>query len=196
MQIGNLEIVDVESRKALRHWLQRNHQRKDSVWLVRYKKGEARHVPWTEIVDEVLCFGWIDSQPRRLDESRSLLRLSPRNPKSAWSGINKAKVERLIADGVMTAAGEAVINLAKASGTWGALEKSDAGVLPDDLEKAFAKNKSALNNFEAFPKSTKRAILEWITQAKRAETRAARIQETVEKAANNERANQWQRKKV
>ncbi len=194
MALDDLEIVDVENRRELRHWLQRNHQRKDSVWLVRYKKGYARHVPWPEIVDEVLCFGWIDSQPRKLDDRRSLLRLSPRNPKSAWSGINKAKVERLIADGLMTLAGQKMIDLAKTSGTWDALEKSDAGVLPDDLAKAFGKNKTALKNFETFPKSARRAILEWIAQAKREETRAARIKETVEKATTNERANQWRKK--
>jgi uncharacterized protein YdeI (YjbR/CyaY-like superfamily) len=191
MSAGDHTQVEIESSADLRKWLQLNHTRAESFWLVTYKKPDPRHVPWADIVDQLLCFGWIDSQPRKLDEARSMLRISPRNPKSTWSKINKDKIARLIGDGLIHASGLAVVEAAKKSGTWEALDQVEALQMPEDLQMAFAKSKLALANFEAFPKSAKRGILDWISQAKRPETRSARVTETVEKAKLNLRANQW-----
>ena len=185
------EKVEIESRNSLREWFARNHGQTESIWLVIWKKGDPRYVAYNDIVEEALCFGWVDSLPRALDETRSMLLLSPRKPGSAWSKANKDRVERLIAYGLMMPPGLAKIEAAKANGLWDKLEKVDALDVPDDLAEALAAYPSARQNFDAFPPSVRRGILEWIIQAKRPETRQARIQETAEKAEANIRANQW-----
>jgi uncharacterized protein YdeI (YjbR/CyaY-like superfamily) len=187
------EQVEVRSRAELRGWLAANHGQVESIWLVTYKKPSPWHVPYGDIVDEVLCFGWIDSQPRLLDEARSMLRLSPRKPKSGWSKVNKDRIERLIADGLMAAPGLARIEEAKRSGTWTLLDAASSETLPPDLTEAFSRHPGAEQNFMGFPPSTRRATLEWITLARRPETRAARIEQTASLAAKGERANQWRK---
>jgi uncharacterized protein YdeI (YjbR/CyaY-like superfamily) len=187
----HLEQVAIESAGQLRSWLESHHQQTASVWLVVWKKHMgARHIPWPDIVDEALCFGWVDSLPRKLDEDRSMLLLSPRKRGSAWSGINKAKVERLINTGRMTAAGLAKINAAKADGSWAILDDVDRLEKPADLNEALAAYPAASSWFDSFPPSTRRGILEWIKQAKSPETRARRIAETARLAQDNIRANQ------
>jgi uncharacterized protein YdeI (YjbR/CyaY-like superfamily) len=190
-KLDELQRVEVTSSAEWRKWLSAHHTQKQGIWLVRYKKPDPRHVSWSDAVDEALCFGWIDSQPRKLDDIRSMLLITPRNPKSAWSGINKEKVDKLIAEGRIAAAGLKAVAEAKASGTWDKLVAVEKMEMPPDLVKAFASAKKAKQNFDAFPPSTKRGILDWISQAKRSETRAARIEETVIKAKDNIRANQW-----
>jgi uncharacterized protein YdeI (YjbR/CyaY-like superfamily) len=190
-KLDELQRVEVTSSAEWRKWLSAHHTQKQGIWLVRYKKPDPRHVSWSDAVDEALCFGWIDSQPRKLDDTRSMLLITPRNPKSAWSGINKEKVQKLIAEGRMAPAGLRMVEAAKASGTWDKLVAVEKMEMPPDLVKAFAAAKEAKQNFDAFPPSTKRGILDWISQAKRPETRAARIEETVTKAKDNIRANQW-----
>jgi uncharacterized protein YdeI (YjbR/CyaY-like superfamily) len=183
--------IEVTSRAALRAWLKAHHTQTESMWLVTWKKSDARNVPYGAIVEELLCVGWVDSLPRKLDESRTMLLISPRKPKSAWSKVNKERVERLIAAGKMLKAGIAKVEDAKASGTWNALDAVEALEVPPDLERAFATRKGAKANWDAFPRSVKRGILEWILQAKKPETREKRVTETADKAALNERANQW-----
>jgi len=186
--------IQIESRADLRHWLLKNHDRSESIWLVTYKKHVgSRHVSYAAIVEEALCFGWIDSLPRALDDERTMLLLSPRKPTSAWSALNKSRVDRLTADGLMHVAGLAAVEAAKLSGRWQALDAVDRLVVPADLEKALAARKGASAQFEAFPRSVKRGILEWIANARRPETRAKRVAETADKAARGERANQWKR---
>jgi uncharacterized protein YdeI (YjbR/CyaY-like superfamily) len=191
----DLDSIEIESSADLRRWLLQNHRQKSSVWLIRYKLPDLRHVSWSDVVDQLLCFGWIDSQPRKLDAEKSMLRISPRNPKSAWSKINKDKIAVLLAQKKMHASGLAVVAAAKKSGTWDALDEVETLAVPPDLKAALGRSKAAAENFAAFPKSAKRGILDWISQAKKAETRAARIAETVEKAAQNIRANQWRQPK-
>jgi uncharacterized protein YdeI (YjbR/CyaY-like superfamily) len=120
-----------------------------------------------------------------------MLLLSPRKPKSAWSKLNRDRTERLIAEGLMAPAGLKVVKAAQVSGMWTKLDTVEALQIPPDLDNAFLSSKTARNHFDAFPKSVKRGILEWILQAKKPETRMARIAETVEKAKDNIRANQW-----
>jgi uncharacterized protein YdeI (YjbR/CyaY-like superfamily) len=141
------------------------------------------------VVDEALCFGWIDSLPRRLDADRSMLLLSPRKPGSGWSKVNKDKVARLTADGRMAPAGLAKVEAAKADGSWARLDAVDALAEPDDLVAALDADPAARANFDAFPRSSRRGILEWIVNAKRPETRAARIATTVALASENRKAN-------
>jgi uncharacterized protein YdeI (YjbR/CyaY-like superfamily) len=192
----SFEHVEISSRADLRSWLAANDQRKESVWLVIWKKATGdRHVPYDAIVEEALCFGWIDSVPRKLDEQRSMLILSPRKPGSAWSGVNKARVGRLIAEGLMQPTGLAVITAAQADGSWSRLDSASALEVPPDLELAFAGHPGSAANFAAFPASTRRAILEWIIQAKTSPTRMKRIEETATLAAQNIRANQYRQPK-
>jgi uncharacterized protein YdeI (YjbR/CyaY-like superfamily) len=190
--LDNLPHIEVKSRAEWRKWLSKNYKTSGSIWLVTYKKAIGKwHVPAAEIAEEALCFGWVDSLPRKFDDERSMLLLAPRKPRSAWSKINKQRAERMIAEGRMHASGLAVIEAAKASGTWTKLDGIEAMKIPPDLAAAFAKDKQAASLFEAFPRSVKRAILEWIIQAKKPETRAKRVAETVKLAAQNIRANQW-----
>lgn len=185
--------VEVQSRAELRAWLQKHHTASRGAWVVTWKKhlGEM-HVSAASICEEALCFGWIDSLPRALDEDRTMLLVTPRKPKSAWSRVNKERVARLVEAGLMAPAGLAAVEAAKASGTWTALDAIENLELPDDLVKRFAHAPSAARaNFDAFPRSAKRGILEWIQTAKKPETRARRVEETVALAAKNQRANQW-----
>ncbi len=182
--------VEVASRAQWRAWLRKHHAQTDSIWLVTFNKAQgAQHVTYSDVVDEALCFGWIDSVRRKVDDASSMLLMSPRRPKSAWSKVNREKVERLIAAGRMAAPGLAKIELARQSGTWDSLTAVDALEEPDDLKIALAINPTAARCFAAFPKSSRRGILEWIHNAKRPETRAARISQTVELAARNIKAN-------
>jgi uncharacterized protein YdeI (YjbR/CyaY-like superfamily) len=180
------------TRTEWRAWLEQNHTRKEGVWLVTYKKATGKpRVEYGESVEEALCFGWVDSKGNKLDEERSLLWFAPRKNGSNWSASNKERVERLIAAGLMAPAGLARIEAAKADGSWNALDAVEALEIPPDLQAVLGSYSAARQNFEAFPRSVKRAILEWISNAKRPETRAKRIEETARLAQEDIRANQW-----
>ena len=180
------------SRTAWRKWLEKNHMRTEGIWLISYKKATGKpRVEYDESVEEALCFGWIDSRANTLDDERTMLWFAPRRPGTGWSRSNKERVEKLIAAGLMSTAGLAKIEAAKKDGSWNALDAVEALEIPSDLKKAFSKNKTARGYFEAFPRSVKRSILEWISTAKKPETRAKRIEETVTLAEKNIRANQW-----
>lgn len=181
-----------KSRAEWRSWLLRNHKKEKSVWLIIYQmKSQVPSVYYLEAVDEALCFGWIDSKPNKRDAESRYQYFAKRNPKSNWSKINKEKVARLAEQGLMTEAGLEMVELAKCTGTWDALNNIDDLILPDDLQRRFNRNKLALKNWSEFPPSTKRGILDWIQSAKRPETRQKRIDETVSLAAKNIRANQF-----
>lgn len=181
-----------KSRSEWRQWLQENHVQKDGIQLIIAKKGSGLpSLPVADAVEEALCFGWIDSVAHKLDDKRYKIFFFPRNPKSKWSKINKGRVKKLTKLGLIAPAGKKMIALAKKTGTWDALNEVDQLLLPKDLKTAFSKNKKASNFFDAFPPSTKRAILEWILNAKQPETRIKRIKETVDLAEKNIRANQY-----
>jgi len=185
------EQLTIRSRADWRRWLKANHDTTNGVWLVRFKKGHGPHVAYDDVVEEALAFGWIDSQPRRLDDTRSQLLLTRRKKGSRWSNANKTRIAALRERGLMTAAGEAAVQRAHDDGTWEALDPVEALHEPDDLHYQLDAHPSARQHWDAFPPSTRRAILEWILAAKQPATRAKRITETVEKAAVNIRANQW-----
>ncbi len=186
------EQVEVTTRAQWRAWLTAHHTQAASIWLVTYKANTSQpRVPWDDLVEEALAFGWIDSLPRKLDDERTMLLMSPRRPGSNWSGVNKARIEKMTAAGLMHSAGLAKIEQAKADGSWTALDAVDRLEVPADLEAAFDNRPGAAAAFEGFPPSTRRGILEWIGNAKRPETRAKRIMETADSAVRGERANQW-----
>lgn len=186
--------IHPKTRAEWRAWLAEHHTRREGVWLISYKKETGKpRFDYDIAVEEALCFGWIDSKPNKLDEERSLLWFAPRKPRTGWSKLNKERVERLTAEGLMMPAGLAKVEAAKQDGSWAALDAIEALEIPPDLEAALAAYPAAKPNFEAFPKSVKRGILEWIATARKSETRAKRIQETAQLANENIRANQWQK---
>ena len=188
--------VQPETRAAWREWLKEHHTQDEGVWLILYKKASGKQTyTFAEAGEEALCFGWIDSVPRKLDEKRSMLYFAPRQAGSGWSRVNKKRIEKMRAAGRMTPAGEAKIEAAKKDSSWSALDAVENLEIPPDLEAAFRTYEGSRPNFEAFPRSVKRGILEWVLTAKRPETRAGRVEETARLAAENVRANQWPRKK-
>jgi uncharacterized protein YdeI (YjbR/CyaY-like superfamily) len=179
-----------KTRNDWRNWLEKNHQNEQSVWLIIFRKESGiESVYYPEAVDESLCFGWIDSLPNKRDDKSYYQFFSKRNPKSNWSKVNKLKVEKLLELNLIKPAGLKMIEIAKANGTWDILEDVDNIILPDDLNAAFLNDSIAFENWEKFSRSSKRGILEWILNAKRPETRAKRINETVSLASKNIKAN-------
>lgn len=184
-------VVHPLTRAEWREWLEQNHTRPQGVWLISYKTATAKpRVEYAEAVEEALCFGWIDSKANTLDDERSGQWFSPRKPRTGWSRPNKIRIERLIAEGLMAPAGLAKIEAAKLDGSWTALDAIENLEIPPDLDAALDRYAAARTHFDAFPRSAKRAILVWISQAKTAPTRAKRIEETVRLADENKRANQ------
>lgn len=173
----NAPRVEVRSRAELRDWLSANHADGVSVWLVTFKRHTDHYLSYGDLVEELLCWGWIDSQTRAVDADRSSLLIAPRNPKSAWSAINKEKVAAARASGAMTEAGERLIRIAQDSGMWDFLDDVDRLVVPDDLGASLG---TLREGWESYPKSVRRGTLEWIKTAKGAETRAKRIAAVVE----------------
>lgn len=187
---NGIEAIAAPTNKEWRAWLAKNGKEKDAVFLIIYHKDSpTASIGYKESIEHALCYGWIDSKAIKRDEESFYLTFTKRNPKSKWSTVNKERAERMIAEGLMTPAGQAMIDLAKETGAWDALEEAGNAVIPDDLQKAFDDNPKAQEHFDRFPPSSKRLILEWILNARRPETREKRIAQSIEMAARNERAN-------
>ena len=185
------EPIAPKDRAAWRAWLERNHDRRDGVWVLIRKKGSLKDgVAYEDAVEEALCFGWIDATGNRFDEDHYRQWMAPRKARSVWAASNKARVERLIAQGLMAPPGLAKIEAAKADGSWEALEGLEDLAIPDDLGAALDANPPAREHLEAFPPGTRKQILFWIRVAKRPETRAKRIAQTATAAAEGSRVNE------
>ncbi|RYC68525.1 YdeI/OmpD-associated family protein [Spirosoma sordidisoli] len=196
MPATDRSIYYAPTRADWRQWLAEHHATETSVWLKIYKKSSGMpSVTYDQAVDEALCYGWIDSTSGRGDEQYYLQFFARRKPKSNWSRVNKNKVAALTAAGLMTEAGQTMIDLARKTGTWTALDAVEDLICPPDLQTALEANPTARTYFEAFPRSAKRALLEWLLNAKTEQTRARRIDDIVSKAERNERANQYVPKK-
>ena len=176
--------ITPKSRREWRTWLQRHHKSAQGVWLVYAKKHTGLpSLTWQEGVEEALCFGWIDSVRHAVDATHFKQLYTPRKPKSTWSAINKATVERLIADGLMAAAGLAAIERAKANGHWSAIDHVESHTLPDDFKAALDKNRKAKAAYEQFSPFIRKQFLYRLNSAKRPDTRARRIAELITAAA-------------
>ena len=175
--------ITPKSRREWRAWLKKHHTSAAGVWVIYAKKHTGiPSLTWQDGVEEALCFGWIDSLRRPVDETYFKQLYTPRKPKSNWSAINKAAVERLIAAGLMTAAGLAAIAVAKANGHWNALDHVESFTLPDDFQKALSRDKATRAGFEALSPFVRKQFLYRLNSAKRPETRAKRIAELLEAA--------------
>ena len=187
--------IAVNTRADLRNWLQDNAATSQGAWAVTFKKSDpVRYLPLTEVVDEALCFGWVDSLPRAKDANRTMLYISPRKTGANWSRVNKEKVARLTAEGRMMPQGEAVIARSKSDGSWTALDDVENLVVPADLQDAFDASSGDQKNWEAFPRSVKRGALEILLNAKRPATRKAKIDTIVSESAQGKRPFQWKAK--
>ncbi len=183
----NFEKVEVISAKQLRDWLEANYSQKESIWLVTHKKHQGdKYVSVQDILDEILCFGWIDGIRRKLDEDRTMQLISPRQAQH-WAKSYKDRVAKLIDEGRMHPAGLRVISEAKQNGLWTFMDDVDALIKPDDLIEALEAHSPANDHFDAFSQSSRRNILRWIKLAKTPETRAKRIRETAVLAAQNQK---------
>lgn len=182
------EEVEVADRRALRDWLAAHRGRARGVWLVTGKRASGAYVPYEEIVRECLAWGWVDSLTRAKDETRSMLWISPRKPGSNWSRVNKAHVAALEAEGAMQAPGRAAVERAKADGTWTALDAVEDGVVPEDLAAALGDLRGV---WDGWPRSVRRGALEVLLNARRPETRAAKVAAIVRAARDGERPFQW-----
>jgi len=187
--------VQPAGRAEWRAWLAENHQTSPGVWLVTWKKQAARPtIAYKEAVEEALCFGWIDGVFGRVDEERSKQWFAPRRPKSTWSRTNKERVGRLEIAGLLTETGRRAIEIAQANGSWNSLDAIDALVVPDDLAAALTARPGARERFDASSASVRRSALAWVYQAKRPQTRAARVEQVAAIAERGEPiANLWRR---
>jgi uncharacterized protein YdeI (YjbR/CyaY-like superfamily) len=187
--IDDGERFQPDSLAEWRAWLAANHTRGAGVWLVTWKaSAPGPTISYEDSVEQALCFGWVDSKGKALDAERTMLWFAPRRSRSGWSRPNKQRIERLLAAGLMAPAGLALVEAAKADGSWTLLDAVEDLIVPDDLAAAFDAHPGARANWDAFPRSPRRAMLEWLVQARKPETRARRVAEIAEKAAHNERA--------
>jgi uncharacterized protein YdeI (YjbR/CyaY-like superfamily) len=193
---NNIKTFYPKSRQEWREWLQNNHDKEQSVWLIYYKKkSNIPTVIYSEAVDEALCFGWIDSKAKPLDEEKFMQFFSRRKPKSVWSKVNKEKIKRLTDEGLMATAGFEIIEKAKQNGSWTILDEAEALIIPKDLDNEFQKRPNAKKYFFGLSRSDKRNILQWLILAKRQETREKRIVEIVELAEQNLKPKQFRGQK-
>ena len=187
-----IDSICPASRQEWRSWLKKNHRSKQSVWLVYYKKGSGKpSLPWSEAVDEALCFGWIDSVRKTLDHESFIQFFSKRKAGSTWSKINKEKIRHLMEAELMTQAGYESIEVAKQNGSWSLLDEVEELIIPKDLEKEFKTRPGSKAFFLSLSKSTRKAILQWLVLAKLEATRQKRIIETAELASQKQKPKQF-----
>lgn len=179
---SQLEFLEPPSREALHDWLTVNHATSPGVWLAIGKKGNrVTTLTYEDAVLEALIFGWIDSTVNRVDADRYKILYVPRKKGSTWSPSNKKRVADLMEEGLIEPAGLAVIERAKADGTWMMLDDVEHLIAPQDLLDALA-SAGAREGYESLSASMKKQVLWWIVSAKRPETRSKRIAETVSAA--------------
>jgi len=169
------------TRKEWRNWLEKNHNKETEIWLIFYKvKVKKASLKYEDAVEEALCFGWIDSTVKRIDNEKHMQRYTPRKAKSNWAVSNKTRVKKLIKKGLMTEFGLDSIIIAKQNGSWNKLDNIETRLeIPEELKDAFKTNNKAKELFEKLAPSRKKQIIWWIESAKRIETREKRIKDTI-----------------
>jgi len=181
----NFEKVEVQSATQLRDWLFINHTQKESIWLVTFKKHIAdKYISISEVLDELLCFGWIDGIRRKLDEEKTMQLISPRQTQH-WAQTYKVRFAKLEKKGLVADAGKASVTKSKENGSWNFMYDVDALIKPPDFIKCLEENHPAMVHFDKFGASSQRFILRWIKLSKTPETRAKRIKHASELAAKN-----------
>lgn len=181
--MSGIHTLVVENRAAWRAWLSTNHANETEIWVVYYKKATGKtSIGYNDSVEEALCFGWVDSLIKKIDERKYARKFTPRKFNSKWSESNIERVEKLIAAGLMTESGLALVAAAKHSGNWDnpVTAPKFSLELPLEFAAALAKNNQAQEYFGELAKTYKKQYIGWIITAKRADTRARRIRESIE----------------
>jgi uncharacterized protein YdeI (YjbR/CyaY-like superfamily) len=187
--LDDAPIIDPCERSAWRAWLEANHATASGAWLIMWRPSSGRTcIDYEAAVHEALCFGWVDSTGRRVDDKRNRQYFAPRKTRSPWAATNKARVERLLAEGLMAPAGLRAIEQAKSNGSWEVLDSVERLEVTEDLASALEARPPAAANFAKFPPSARKMQLAWIALAQRPETRATRVTTVAEAAARNVRA--------
>lgn len=169
-----------------RDWLAKHHDSHPGAFLIFYKvELKMPGMRWEDAVKVALCFGWIDSKVKSLGSGKRKQYFCPRNPKSAWSKLNKTYVRELIEKDLMHESGLKKVELAKQNGSWYSLDNVENGLIPKDLQNAFDKDKAAFQNYQRFSRTYQKSYLYWLNQAKGNETRSKRIQQIIELCAKN-----------
>ena len=180
-----LHVID---RDDWRKWLKRNHKTKKEVWLIYYKKHTGKpRIPYDDAVEEALCFGWIDSTVKRLDDEKYVQKYTPRRSRSIWSSTNIARAKKMLKHRKMTKAGLVLFKEAGTKKSARAQIVKKRLAMPTDLKKALARNKKATGNFSNFAPSHQKMYIWWIIDAKKIETRTRRIKRVVKMAAQNKK---------
>ena len=183
----NFEKVEISSRKELRAWLTKNYAQPESVWLVTYKKNQrGKYVSRWEVLDELLCFGWIDGIRRKLDDNKTMQLIAPRKTQH-WAKTYKERAAKLIEEGKMHEAGLKTIEISKSNGLWNFMDDVDNLVIPEDLAGELSKLKGATQFFNAINPSSKRFVLRWVKLAKTEKTRKNRIKKLARLSAKGEK---------
>lgn len=192
MSSKNIETYYPTSRADWRKWLVKNHETKQSVWLLFYnKKSEKVSISWSDAVNEALCFGWIDSKKQTIDEFSYRQYYSKRKPNSTWSKINKEKIEQLVKNGLMSKSGLKSIEIAKQNGFWTILDEVEQLIVPKDLKEVLTSYNNAFEYFDSQSKSSKKMLLYWVASAKRPKTRQKRIEEISKLASKGQKPKQF-----
>jgi uncharacterized protein YdeI (YjbR/CyaY-like superfamily) len=176
-----MKQVYVKTREEWREWLSQHHDTNTGIWLVFYKKHTGKpSLEYDAAVEEALCFGWIDSIIKKIDDERYVRKLTPRKPDSRWSDLNKKRVMKLKKQGLMTRVGIARVNAARKSGLWDKPDRpSISFAVPKELERALAGNTKAKSFFDQLAPSYQRQFIGWIAVAKRQETKERRVKESI-----------------
>ncbi|OAQ38476.1 hypothetical protein A5893_13705 [Pedobacter psychrophilus] len=183
----NFEKIEVTSSSELREWLLKNHSQKESVWLVTFKKEiKEKYVSVQEVLDQLLCFGWIDGIRRKLDDERTMQLIAPRKVEH-WAQTYKVRFAKLEKEGLVHQSGLSSVIASKQSGLWNFMDDVDNLIIPPDLHTSLIENPSAFNYFESLSPSNKRFVLRYIKLAKTKETRSKRIVQTVTLSAQNKK---------
>lgn len=179
----------VKDRIEWRNWLEKNHESEKEIWLIYYKKHSGKQrIPYDDAVEEALCFGWIDSLVKTIDDEKYMQKYTPRKKNSVWSKHNVIRCEKMIKERKMTTIGLEHIRQAKKNGKWQeACISKKQHELPKDLKLALKKDKSAWENFNRFAPSYKKNYIEWVLSAKKQETINKRIQEIVKRSRLNQK---------
>ncbi|NOQ27493.1 MAG: hypothetical protein GQ564_19190 [Bacteroidales bacterium] len=182
-----METLFCKNRDEWRVWLKQNHSSENEIWLIYFKKHTKKStVTYNDAVEEALCFGWIDSIVKRIDDETYMQKYTPRKKNSIWSLLNTKRVEKMISEGKMTKTGFDQIDIAKKNGLWGkAYSSQNVAKIPKELENALKENKIAWENFNRFAKSYQNTYIFWVTSAKRQDTIQKRIRVVVERSTNN-----------
>jgi uncharacterized protein YdeI (YjbR/CyaY-like superfamily) len=189
--LDSKELHYFKNAKEWRKWLHENHNLSKGICLIFYKIGSTEEsMRWEEAVQVALCYGWIDSTVKKIDDERRKQVFSPRKDKSVWSKLNKTYIEKLIAENLMHESGLIKIEIAKQNGSWESLDAVENLEIPKDLELAFDNNKIAFENYQNFSRSYRKSYLYWLSQAKREETRATRIIEIIRLCEENIKSRQ------